>query len=94
MACYKISHKHSILIVNLMNSLNSKQQNTSGGNTSELLAAAENLERENQKLKQDRERLIREFEEERNELQDQVASLQEENTKYLDTIIKQSKENA
>jgi hypothetical protein len=38
--------------------------------------------------------MIREFEQERNELMEQIASLQEENTKYLDQIIKHSKENA
>lgn len=37
---------------------------------------------------------MQQFEEERNELQDQIRSLEEENQKYLDKIIKNSKEAA
>jgi hypothetical protein len=65
-----------------------------GEGDTQLLEAAETLEKENQKLKSERENILREFEQERNELIDQLNSLQEENSKYLDQIIKHSKDNA
>lgn len=37
---------------------------------------------------------MRQFNEERNEFQEQIRSLEEENQKYLDKIIKTSKETA
>lgn len=62
--------------------------------TAELLEVAENLERENQRLRAEKENIIEEHRQERNELMEQIASLQEENSKYLDTIVRHSKGNA
>ena len=76
--------------------------------TAELLEVAENLERENQvqnlvtelevnnnqKLRAEKENIIEEHRQERNELMEQITSLQEENSKYLDTIVRHSKGNA
>jgi hypothetical protein len=52
------------------------------------------LENELQKLRLDKENLIKTIEQERLETHDQMATLQEENAKYLNAIIKHSKENA
>lgn len=38
--------------------------------------------------------MIQEFQQERNELMEEIAALREENSKYLDTIVRHSKENA
>lgn len=59
--------------------------------TAELL---EELERENFMLKQDREEIRSDFEQEKLDLHAEIDSLQQENRKYLDTIIKHSKANA
>jgi len=45
-------------------------------------------------LRNEREAMIAEFQQERNELLEEIASLREENSKYLDTIVRHSKENA
>ena len=38
--------------------------------------------------------MLAEFQQERNELLEEINALREENTKYLDTIVRHSKENA
>jgi len=45
-------------------------------------------------LRAEKEAMFAEFQQERNEMMEQIASLQEENSKYLDTIVRNSKENA
>jgi len=45
-------------------------------------------------LRQEKEAMFNEFQQERNEMMEQINSLQEENSKYLDTIVRHSKENA
>jgi len=60
----------------------------------ELLEVAESLEKENNKLRSEREAMLAEFQQERNELLEELNSLRDENAKYLDTIVRHSKENA
>lgn len=59
--------------------------------TNEVLAAAQNLEKEMQAHISEKEELKRQYEHQKLELQKQVEALEEENKRYLDTIIKHSK---
>jgi membrane protein involved in colicin uptake len=69
-------------------------QQPQSADNSKLLLQVGNLEHELQKLRQDKENLLNTIEQERHEAQEQMTMLQEENSKYLNTIIKHSKENA
>lgn len=62
--------------------------------SSEVIEAADQLQKEAKGLKESRENLIKMFHQERLELQAEIESLQEENKKYLDTIIRHSKSYA
>ena len=62
--------------------------------SSEVIEAADQLQKEAKSLKDSRENLIKMFHQERLELQAEIESLQEENKKYLDTIIRHSKSYA
>lgn len=59
--------------------------------SSEVLEAADQLQREAKMLKDSKEALQKRFHLEREELLAEIESLQEENKKYLDTIIRHSK---
>ena len=62
--------------------------------SAEVLEAADQLQRESQRHKQEKSRLIEQFHIEREEYLAEIESLQEENKKYLDTIIRHSKSYA
>lgn len=62
--------------------------------TAEVLEAAEQIEKEAEVHKQEKDRLKRMVDEEKEELRIELENLQNENKRYLDIIIKHSKNNA
>ncbi|CAG9322690.1 unnamed protein product [Blepharisma stoltei] len=62
--------------------------------TAEVLEAAEQIEKEAETHKMEKERLKRMLDEEKEEMRQELETLQNENKRYLDIIIKHSKTNA
>ena len=62
--------------------------------TNDLLEAAEQIEKESHSHKDQKEKFKAKYQQEIEELKQEVETLQEENKKYLELIIKQSKNNA
>jgi hypothetical protein len=73
-----------------INTIKSEAENTVS-QSSDILEAAQQIEKESQMTKQEKEILIKRFQEERQELIDELEELKEENKKYLETIIRHSK---
>ena len=62
--------------------------------TSEVIEAASEIEKESKSQKNEIETMVKRFYEERKEFIDEIEALKEENKKYLDTIIRHSKSYA
>ena len=68
--------------------------NINSNDKSKSLETAQQIGKESQNYKQEKEALIKRFQEDRQEMLDEIESLKEENKKYLDTIVRHSKSYA